>query len=43
MIIHAFKNGIFPFHHEENRFEDEDHIRDENVLLNYKTINRLIF
>ena len=45
MIINAFKNKIFPLYHEENMFEDkdEDDIKDENGLINYKKLERLIF
>ena len=45
MIINAFKNKIFPLYHEENMFDDkdEDDIKDENGLINYKKLERLIF
>ena len=45
MIINALKNKIFPLFHEENMFEDkdEDDIRDENGLINYKKLEKLIF
>ena len=44
MIITAFKNEIFPFYHERSEFEDEDKndIRDENSLIDYKKLDRLI-
>ena len=40
MIINAFKNKIFPLYHEENMLEDkdEDDFRDENGLINYKSL-----
>ena len=45
MIINAFKNTIFPFQHDESRFEDEDEddIKDKNSLTDYKKLDRLIF
>ena len=43
MIINAFKNGIFPLQHEESKFEDEDDIRGESGLINFKNFYRLIF
>ena len=45
MIINAFKNKIFQLYHKENMFEDKDEndIRDENGLINYKMLERLIF
>ena len=44
MIINAFKNEIFSFYHEKSEFEDEDRndIRDENSLIDYKKLDRLI-
>ena len=44
MIINAFKNEIFSFYHEKSEFEDEDrnYIRDENSLIDYKKLGRLI-
>ena len=44
MIINAFKNKIFPLYYEENMLEDkdEDDIRDENGLVNYKKLERVI-
>ena len=43
-MINALENKIFPFYHEENMFEDKDEgdIRDENGLMNYKKVKRLI-
>ena len=43
-MINALENKIFPFYHEENMFEDkyEGDIRDENGLMNYKKVKRLI-
>ena len=41
MIINAFKDKIFPFYHEsrfEDKDKDKDHIRDENGLINYKSL-----
>ena len=45
VIINAFKNKIFPLYHKESMFEDkdEDDVRDENGLINYKQLERLIF
>ena len=45
MIINVFKNTIFPFQHDESRFEDEDEddIQDKNSLTDYKKLDRLIF
>ena len=45
MIINAFKNKIFPLYHEENMFADKDEndIWDENGLIDYKKLERLIF
>ena len=44
MIINAFKDKIFPLYH-ESRFEDKEQgeIRDENGLINYQNLDRLIF
>ena len=44
MIINAFKNEIFPFYHEIRELEDKDKndIRDENGLIDYKNLDRLI-
>ena len=43
--INVFKNKIFPLYHEENMFgnKDENDISDENGLINYKKLERLIF
>ena len=45
-IIEGFKNKIFPIYHdnEDNRFEenDENDIRDNNGLIDYEKLNRLI-
>ena len=45
MIINAFKNKIFSLYLEENMFEDkdEDDVKDENGLINYKKVERLNF
>ena len=42
MIINAFKDKIFSLYH-ESRVEDKDDIRDENGLINYQKLDRLIF
>ena len=44
MINNAFKNEIFPFYHEKRELEDKDKndIRDENGLIDYKNLDRLI-
>ena len=42
MIINVFKDKIFPLYH-QSRFEDEEEIRDENGLINYQKLERLIF
>ena len=45
-IIEGFKNKIFPIWHdnEDSRFKDNDQksIRDNNGLINYEKLNRLI-
>ena len=47
-IIEGFQNGIFLFHYDEvweekMRFEEKlQNIRDENGLIDYKNLNRLI-
>ena len=45
-IIEGFKNGIFSFYNddEDSRFEgnDENNIRDNNDLIDYKKLERLI-
>ena len=45
-IIKGFKNKIFPIHHddEDSRFKDnnENDIRDNNGLIDYENLNRLI-
>ena len=45
-IIEGFQNGIFLFHHndEDSRFEDNDEndIRNNNGLINYEKLERLI-
>ena len=45
LLMHAFKNKIFPLYHKANMFEykDEDDIRDGNGLINHKKLERLIF
>ena len=42
MIINAFKDKTFSLYH-ESRIEDKDDIRDENGLINYQKLDRLIF
>ena len=45
MIINAFKNKIFPLNNgeeEQSHFEDENKIRYENGLIDYKKLDRLI-
>ena len=42
----SFKDKIFPLYHKsrfENKDEDEDEFRDENGLINYQKLDRLIF
>ena len=44
-IIEGFKNGILPIYHDDDRrFEDNDEndIRDNNGLIDYEKLNRLI-
>ena len=44
MIINAFNDKIFPLYH-ESRFKDKEQgeIRDENGLMNYQNLDKLIF
>ena len=42
MSINAFKDKTFSLYH-ESRVEDKDDIRDENGLINYQKLDRLIF
>ena len=44
MIINAFNDKIFPLYH-ESKFEDKEQgeIRDENGLINYQNLDKLIF
>ena len=43
-IIEGFKNGIFKIYYDDGRFgdSDENDIRDNNGLIDYKNLNRLI-
>ena len=45
MIINPFENKIFQLYHEENMFEDKDEndIRGENGLINYKKLDGIFF
>ena len=45
-IIEGFKNGIFPLSYdkeeEQTRYEEESNFRNENGLIDYKKLERLI-